>query len=53
MSAFNTCYKWGEENNVQTEDILTLKNSQERALKEAFRNKRQKTIHVFCKKAMK
>jgi hypothetical protein len=24
-SAFNTCYKWAEENNVQAEDILTLK----------------------------
>jgi hypothetical protein len=25
MSAFNTCYKWTEENNVQVEDIPTLK----------------------------
>jgi hypothetical protein len=25
MSAVNTCYKWTEENNVQAEDILTLK----------------------------
>jgi hypothetical protein len=23
MSAFNTCYKWAKENNVQAEDILT------------------------------
>jgi hypothetical protein len=44
MSAFNTCYKWAEENNVQTEDFLTLKRLQEKVLKEAFRNKRQKTI---------
>jgi hypothetical protein len=43
MSAFNTCYKEAEENNVQGEDILTLKKLQEKVLKEAFRNKRQKT----------
>jgi hypothetical protein len=30
MSAFNTCYKWAEENSVQGEDILTLKRLQER-----------------------
>jgi hypothetical protein len=29
MSAFNMCYKWAEENNVQAEDILTLKRLQE------------------------
>jgi hypothetical protein len=40
MSAFNTCYKWAKENNVQAEDILTLKILQEKVLKEAFRNKR-------------
>jgi hypothetical protein len=33
MSAFNTCYKWVEENNVQAEDILTLKRLQEKVLK--------------------
>jgi hypothetical protein len=33
MSAFNTCCKWAEENNVQTEDILTLKRLQEKVLK--------------------
>jgi hypothetical protein len=50
MSAFNTCYKWAEENNVQVEDILTLRRLQEKVLKEAFRN-RYKTIEaVFCKK---
>jgi hypothetical protein len=47
MSAFNTCYKWAEENNVQAEDILTMKRLQEKVLKEAFRNKRQKTIDAF------
>jgi hypothetical protein len=47
MSAINTCYKWAAENNVQTEDILTLKSSQEKFLKEAFRNKRQKTVDFF------
>jgi hypothetical protein len=47
MSAFNTCCKWAEENNVQAEDILTLKRLQEKVLKEAFRNKRQKTIDAF------
>jgi hypothetical protein len=26
MSAFCTCYKWAEENTVQAEGILTLKN---------------------------
>jgi hypothetical protein len=29
-SAFNMCYKWAEENNVQAEDILTLKRLQEK-----------------------
>jgi hypothetical protein len=54
MSAFNTCYKWAEENNVQAEDILTLKKLQEKVLKEAFRNKIQKTIDTFfCKYAVK
>jgi hypothetical protein len=50
MSAFNTCYKWAEENNVQTEDFLTLKRLQEKVLKEAIRNKRQKTIEAFLQK---
>jgi hypothetical protein len=45
-SAFNTCHKWADENNVQAQDILTLKRLQEKVLKEAFRNKRQKTIDV-------
>jgi hypothetical protein len=39
MSAFNMCYKWAKENNMQAEDILTLKRLQENVLKEAFRNK--------------
>jgi hypothetical protein len=47
MSAFNTCYKWAEENNVQAEDILTLKRFQEKVPKQAFRKERQKTIDVF------
>jgi hypothetical protein len=47
MSAFNTCYKWAEENNVQAEDILTLKRLQENVLKEILRNKRQNTIDAF------
>jgi hypothetical protein len=47
MSAFNTCHKWADENNVQAEDILTLKRLQEKVLKEAFRNIRQKTIDAF------
>jgi hypothetical protein len=49
MNAFNTCYKWAEENNVQTEDILILKRLQKKkkVLKQAFRNKRQKTIDAF------
>jgi hypothetical protein len=49
MRAFNTCCKWAEENNVQTEGILTLKRFQEKALKETFmsRNKGQKTIQAF------
>jgi hypothetical protein len=37
-------YKWAKENNVQAEDILTMKRLQEKVLKEVFRNKRQKTI---------
>jgi hypothetical protein len=47
VSAFNTCYKCAEENNMQAEDILTLKRLQEKVLKEAFRNKRQKTTDAF------
>jgi hypothetical protein len=47
VSVFNTCYKWAEENNVQAEDILTLKRLQEKLLKEAFRNKRHKTTDAF------
>jgi hypothetical protein len=46
MSAFITCYKWPEENNVQTEDILTLKTLQEKIQKEAFRNK-NKIVLIF------
>jgi hypothetical protein len=42
-----------EENNVQAEDILTLKRLQEKVLKEVFRSKRQKTIDTFCKNAVK
>jgi hypothetical protein len=30
MSAFNTCRKWAEENNVQVQDILTLKRLQKK-----------------------
>jgi hypothetical protein len=33
MRAFNTCYKWAAENNLQAEDILTLKILQEKVLK--------------------
>jgi hypothetical protein len=47
MNAFNTCHKWAEENNVQAEDILSLKRLQEKVLKEALRNKRQETIDAF------
>jgi hypothetical protein len=47
MTAFNRCYKWAKENIVHTEDILTLKRLQEKVLKEAFRNKRQKTTEAF------
>jgi hypothetical protein len=47
MNAFNACYKWAKENNMQAEDILTLKRLQEKVLKEAFRNKRQKTIDAL------
>jgi hypothetical protein len=47
MNAFNTCYKWAKGNNVQAEDILTMKRLQEKVLREAFRNKRQKTIEAF------
>jgi hypothetical protein len=54
MSAFNTCYTWAEENNVEAEDILTFNRLQDKVLKEAFRNKRQKTIDAFfCKNAEK
>jgi hypothetical protein len=54
MRAFNTCYKWAKENNVEAEDILTLKWLQGKVLKEAFKNKRQKTTDaLFCKNAVK
>jgi hypothetical protein len=46
--ATSTCViNWPEENSVQAEDIPTLKILQEKLLKEAFRNKRQKTINAF------
>jgi hypothetical protein len=35
---------------VHAENILTLKRLQEKVLKEAFRNKRQKTIDAFLVK---
>jgi hypothetical protein len=41
MSAFSTCYKWVEGNNVQAQDSLPLKRLQEKIVKEAFRYKRQ------------
>jgi hypothetical protein len=47
MSAFNTCYKWAEENNVQADDIFTFKSMQERVLKKAFRKKDRKLINFF------
>jgi hypothetical protein len=48
------CYKWAEQNKMQAEDVLTLKILQEKVLKEAFRNKRQKTIDIsFCKNTVK
>jgi hypothetical protein len=47
------CYKWAEGNNVQAEEILTLKRLQEKVLKEVFRNKRQKTIDTFLSNAVK
>jgi hypothetical protein len=36
-----------KKNNMQAEDILTLKRLQQKVLKEAFRNKKQKTIDAF------
>jgi hypothetical protein len=51
MSAFNTCYKWAEENNVQTEDILTLKRLQENILKSVIRKKKTEEVrHLFLQK---
>jgi hypothetical protein len=50
MSAFNTCCKWAEENNMQAEDILTLKILQEKVLKEAKRHletKERKLLMLF------
>jgi hypothetical protein len=47
MSACNTGYKWAEDSNMLAEDIMTLKILQEKVLKEAFRNKRQKTVDAF------
>jgi hypothetical protein len=44
--AFNTCYNWAEENNVQTEDIVTLERLQQNVLEEALR-KKNKNIDVF------
>jgi hypothetical protein len=39
--------KWAKENKVQAENILTFKRVKEKVLKEAFRDKRQKTIDFF------
>jgi hypothetical protein len=50
MSAFNTCYKWTEENNVQAEYILTLKRFQEKGLKWVIRIKdRRRLTFLFAK----
>jgi hypothetical protein len=53
MSAFNMCYKWAKENNMQAEDILTLKRLKEKVLKEAFRNNRQNIVDTFFLKTVK
>jgi hypothetical protein len=47
------CYKWAEGNSVRAEDILTFKRLQEKILKKAFRNKKQKTIDAFFKNPVK
>jgi hypothetical protein len=47
MSAFNTCYKWAEENNVQAENILTLKKLQAKVLNEALKTKDRKLL-MLC-----
>jgi hypothetical protein len=43
----STHYKWAEENNVQAEDILTLRTLQEKVLNEVLQNKRQKIDAFF------
>jgi hypothetical protein len=47
MSAFSVCYNCAKGNNVKDEDILTFKRLQEKVLKEAFRNNRQKTTDTL------
>jgi hypothetical protein len=44
MRAFNTCYKWAEENNEQAEDILTMKRLQEKCLKQGLGTKDRKLL---------
>jgi hypothetical protein len=47
MNAFNTCYKWAKENNMQAEDILTLKRQQEKSSKRGISKQKQKTMALF------
>jgi hypothetical protein len=47
VSAFNTCYKWAEENNVQVEDILTLKRLQEKVIKKHLETKTKLLVLFF------
>jgi hypothetical protein len=50
-NAFNTCYKWAEENNVQAEGILKLKKiARKNSKKKAITKKNKKLLTLFKKK---
>jgi hypothetical protein len=54
MSASNKCYKWAEENNVQAEDIRSLKRFQQKVLKRHLETINGKLLTIFfCKNAVK
>jgi hypothetical protein len=49
--AFNTCYKWAEENSVQDDNILTLKKLQEKEKRHL--ETKENHFHFFCKNTVK
>lgn len=47
VSAFNTCVRWAEENDVEAADVLVLRRLQEKALKNSLISRKQTKIDDF------